>query len=98
MSKIVWTVVNKSKHDWKREYKVFSDESFIEFFESYFLGPENGPIEVTESMMRDFLRYIHKHEDDFFDEDEYDEMESFAFAALHSLKWHSWSLYVNYEN
>lgn len=65
MSKIVWTVVNKSKPDWKREYKVFSDENFIEFFESYFLGPESGPIEVTESMMHDFLRYIHKHEDYF---------------------------------
>lgn len=98
MLTITWKSENKQNPDWTSTSRVLYD---LPIMRSFFVGDYNGvDVEVTENEMRDFLKWLHRNEDSFTDEEKddggiYDQMESFAFFMVNAFKWNVWTCKVN---
>lgn len=95
MLTITWKSSNKKKPDWKVPDRVFYNHPYMK---NFFIGAGNQnngvDVEVTYDMMKKFLRSLNENEDNF-NADDYDEMESYAYLQVHSYKWNQWKLCIN---
>ena len=92
MLTITWKSINKKDHNFRSPDRVLND---LPILRAFFVGQHNNEdIRVDENTMRDFLKDLHRNEDGI-EETEYDVMESFAYAKVHSFKWDQWDLVVN---